>query len=85
MTKDPSTACWDSPNPILLSKKGGLGSPNFNFVEINKCWDCFYRRDLGDSFLGVCVWFEDHGKGPNKNIPPSLVEKGCKQWKKKGK
>ena len=49
------------------------------------CWDCNFRRDIGDSFLGVCAWFEAHGKGPNKNIPPALVEKGCKQWKKKQK
>lgn len=49
------------------------------------CWDCDYRRDLGDSFLGVCVWFEAHGKGPNKNIPPALVGKGCKKWKKRGR
>jgi|GEM_PF-2379585 len=47
------------------------------------CWDCDFRRDLGDSFLGVCVWFEAHGKGPNKGIPPTLVEKGCKHWKRK--
>ena len=26
----------------------------------------------------------EHGKGSNKDIPPSLVEKGCKYWKKKG-
>lgn len=49
------------------------------------CWDCGFRRDIGDSFLGVCAWFEAHGKGPNKNIPPALVEKGCKHWKKKQK
>ena len=49
------------------------------------CWDCEFRRDFENTFLGICTWFETHGKGPNKNIPPALVEKGCKQWKKKRK
>lgn len=85
MTKDSSTACWDSPNHKIISQKGGLGSPNFNSVEINKCWDCSFRRDFENTFLGICTWFEVHNKGANKDIPPSLVEKGCKYWKKKQK
>ncbi len=47
------------------------------------CWDCYFRRDFENTFLGICTWFEAHGKGPNKDIPPALVEKGCKHWKKK--
>ncbi|MDD5225825.1 MAG: hypothetical protein PHV97_01400 [Candidatus Omnitrophica bacterium] len=49
------------------------------------CWDCGYRRDFENTFLGICTWFEIHGKGPNKDIPPVLVEKGCKHWKTKQK
>ncbi len=85
MTKESNSACWDSPKPSILSKKGGLGSPNLNSVEINMCWDCNFRRDFENTFLGICTWFEAHGKGPNKNIPPALVEKGCKHWQKKQK
>jgi len=47
------------------------------------CWGCEYRRDFGNSFLGICTWFEVHGKGANKEIPPVLVDKGCKHWKQK--
>lgn len=47
------------------------------------CWDCKFRRDFENTFLGICTWFELHGKGPNKDIPPVLVDKGCKQWKKR--
>ena len=54
-------------------------------ASTNSCWECEYRRDLGDTFLGVCTWFEVHGKGQNKDIPPTLVDKGCKHWKKKQK
>ena len=52
---------------------------------VTACWDCECRRDFGNSFLGICTWFEIHGKGSNKDIPPALVEKGCKHWKKKQK
>ena len=47
------------------------------------CWDCEYRRDFENSFLGICTWFEARGKGVNKAIPPALVDKGCKHGKKK--
>jgi len=49
------------------------------------CWECFYRRDFDNTFLGICTWFEIHGKGANKEIPPALVDKGCKHWKTKQK
>ena len=65
--------------------KGDLDCPNFHKAEINKCWDCGFRRDFENTFLGICTWFEIHGKGANKEIPPALVEKGCKHWKKKQK
>ena len=47
------------------------------------CWDCGFRRDFDNTFLGICTWFEVHGKGENKQIPPPRVDKGCKHWKKK--
>ncbi len=49
----------------------------------NACWDCEYRRDFGNSFLGICTWFELNEKGQNKEIPPNLVDKGCKHFKRK--
>lgn len=49
------------------------------------CWNCEYRRDIEGTFLGVCTWFEVNSKGQNKDIPPPLVDKGCKHWNGKDK
>lgn len=54
-------------------------------VTSTACWDCGFRRDFENTFLGICTWFEVHGKGSNKDIPPALVEKGCKYWQGKRK
>lgn len=27
------------------------------------CWNCKYQQIGGNTFFGVCVWFEQHGKG----------------------
>lgn len=56
-------------------EKNGDLDPNAN------CWDCQFN-DLvpKDTFFGICTWFEKHAKGLNKEIPPEIVDKGCKQF-----
>jgi hypothetical protein len=44
------------------------------------CWTCAYQKIGGPTFLGVCTYFSTIGK-PNKDIPPGVVDVGCKQWK----
>lgn len=51
-------------------------------TENKNCWECKYQQIGGDTFLGICKYFESVGK-ENKEIPPTVVDKGCKQWKTK--
>lgn len=43
------------------------------------CWTCGYQQIGGPTFLGLCTYFASVGK-PNKEIPPNMVDVGCKQW-----
>jgi hypothetical protein len=47
------------------------------------CWDCKFQQIGGDTFLGMCTWFEKNGKGKNKEITPQVVDKGCKYFSKR--
>jgi hypothetical protein len=47
-------------------------------MEERSCWVCRYQDLEGETFLGRCTWFPHHGKGPAKDIPPEVVDKGCK-------
>ena len=63
-----------STNPEKISAL----DPNVN------CWDCqFNNLFLQDTFLGICTWFEKHGKGKNKEIPPKIADIGCKHFMSK--
>ncbi len=46
------------------------------------CWDCDYQQIGGETFLGMCTYFSAIGK-PNKEIPPQIVDEGCKHWRPK--
>ncbi len=46
------------------------------------CWDCKYHDLTGNTFLGKCLWFKEHGM-EIKEIPPENVDKGCKFFIKK--
>jgi hypothetical protein len=43
----------------------------------HSCWVCAHQQIGGDSFLGLCRWFETKGQ-PKKPIPPDVVDAGCK-------
>lgn len=47
-----------------------------------KCWECGYHDLTGNTFLGKCLWFKEHGK-KIKEVPPETVDKGCKFFKEK--
>lgn len=42
------------------------------------CWECKCQGISGNTFLGICTWFEQSGKGTNKEITAGIVDKGCK-------
>jgi len=50
--------------------------------EEKSCWNCDYQQIGGNTFLGLCTYFTTIGK-KNKEIPPSVVDQGCKCWKAK--
>ena len=53
--------------------------------EKKECWTCKYQHMPYDSFLGKCTYFVNKGQRP-KNIPPHIVDNGCKYYiKKQGK
>lgn len=58
--------------PWLRDGKGVL-------TEGESCWTCGYQRLGGTTFLGVCGWFETHGK-ERRTIPSDVVDVGCPQW-----
>jgi hypothetical protein len=42
------------------------------------CWDCGLNKLGGMTLLGKCMWFDEP-----KEIPPHVVDKGCKFWRSK--
>lgn len=50
--------------------------------SVRTCWTCEFQKIGSSTFLGVCTYFSTVGK-PNKDIPPNLVDVGCKYWKQR--
>ena len=46
------------------------------------CWDCGLNKLGGNTFFGYCLYWEQLGK-EKKEIPPDIVDKGCKFWRSK--
>ena len=53
-----------------------------NEEQGRSCWTCKYQSIGGNTFLGICTWFSQHGK-QDKEIPPSQVDVGCKYFIKR--
>jgi len=50
---------------------------------MKSCWTCRHQRIAGaETFLGKCGYFEKLGQ-PVKDIPPNVVDIGCKHWEEK--
>jgi len=68
------------PENLLVELKVGV------VMELNKdksCWNCKYQDVTTSAFLGTCTWFLKHKKGEDKDIPPEIVDKGCKHFELK--
>jgi hypothetical protein len=48
------------------------------------CWSCIYQQIAGDTFLGKCTWFSKHKRERDKEIPPEVVDVGCKHFVHRG-
>ena len=46
------------------------------------CWTCKYQQRGGITLLGYCLYWEQLGK-EKKEIPPSVVDLGCKYYKER--
>ena len=53
-------------------------------VSGKNCWDCSYQQIAGETFLGKCTWFSKHRQGMDKEIPPEVVDVGCKHFVQRG-
>lgn len=53
-------------------------------VSGKSCWDCSYQQIAGDTFLGKCTWFSKHKREKDKEIPPDVVDVGCKHFVQRG-
>ena len=45
-------------------------------MKTSNCWDCGLRKKGGINAFGVCMWWDKP-----KEIPSSIVDKGCKFWR----
>lgn len=48
----------------------------------SSCWNCGWQQIGGESFLGMCRWFETRGEA-KKAIPATVVDAGCRWWKER--
>lgn len=47
------------------------------------CWTCGWQQMGGDTFLGLCRYFETKGQA-KKAIPVTVVDQGCRLWRPRG-
>lgn len=48
--------------------------------EGKSCWNCGYQQIGCDTFLGKCTWFSKHNHERDKDIPPNIIDIGCKHF-----
>ena len=53
-------------------------------VSGKSCWDCSYQQIANDTFLGKCTWFSKQKREKDKDIPPDVVDVGCKHFVQRG-
>lgn len=64
-------------NPIAPKKKTAA-------AVRKSCWDCSYQNITDNTFLGTCTWFSKNKSQKDKEIPPEVVDVGCKHFVQKG-
>ena len=50
-----------------------------NQFRNSNCWNCKYQQVEGVTFLGQCIYFTLINEKP-KEIPPHIVDVGCKYF-----
>jgi hypothetical protein len=54
------------------------------YASRNSCWDCKYQQLAGDTSLASAQWFSKHKREKDKEIPPEVVDVGCKLFVQRG-
>lgn len=64
-----------------------MNESNMSSVDAHgkSCWNCDYQQIGGDTFLGKCTWFSKHNHEKDKDIPPNIVDIGCKHFVQRGR
>ena len=44
------------------------------------CWNCTYNKKGGSNFFGKCMWWFYYKNEEPKEIPNTIIDKGCKFW-----
>jgi len=57
---------------------------NDHSASEKNCWFCNYQQIAGDTFLGKCTWFSKQKHQQDKEIPPDIVDVGCKHFVQRG-
>ena len=65
---------------ILVNKKLKSIKENLLQKTANNCWNCIYHIKGGINLLGRCNWWFLHEKQAPKEIPNTIIDKGCKFW-----
>ena len=68
------------PENLLVEVKVGV---IMGLDKDKSCWNCKYQDVTTPVFLGTCTWFSKHKKGKDKDIPPEVVDEGCKLFQSK--
>ena len=49
----------------------------------NNCWNCIYHKAGGINLFGKCNWWFLYKNQDPKEIPNTIIDKGCRFWKDK--
>lgn len=55
---------------------------NDKTIQSKSCWECRYIDLTGNTFLGRCLWFREHGLEV-KGIPARKVDEGYQHFQQK--
>ena len=63
----------------MMNKGASVGEAPDKLMD---CWTCKYQQKGGMTLLGFCKYWEEIGE-EKKEIPPHIVDRGCKYYKEK--
>jgi hypothetical protein len=65
---------------IILKKKQKDTKEDYLQSKNNNCWNCTYHKKGGINLLGKCNWWFLYKRQEPKEIPNTIIDKGCKFW-----